>query len=997
MAIKTAKKKTTEKAPRKTPAKSKVKAKAKKVVTKVAITPTVKATPTSTKIDHSKLIIEGLRQNNLKNISLSIPHDKITAVVGPSGSGKSSLAFDTLFAEGRWRFMESLSTYTRLFLERMERPELDSIKNVRPTIAIEQKNPVRTSRSTVGTATELNDHLRILFARIGVPHCPDCGKIIKGQSPASVAKELLKKYNGARAYIGFSSEIKITKTEPVDKIFNDLIVRGYIRIIFNNEVFDISEADAGDGNYPKLKKSTKTIDIIADRLVIDNDSRGRLVESIELAFREGLGSMWVVISGENKMNKILFSRQPRCEDCDINLENLTPLLFSFNHPIGACPECKGFGNILRYDKEKVIPDKDKTLREGAIEPWTKPSHLWWADEMARFAEKNRLSLDKKFSKLSKRELQMVFEGTEDFDGIDGFFNYLETKKYKLHIRVFLSRYKSQFICTKCSGVRLKDSALAVKLGKKNIAEITSMTLTEALAFFKALKLSTPEAKVAKEALTQITLKLEFLCETGLGYLTLMRQTRTLSGGEAQRVTLTNQLAGGLSGVLYVLDEPSIGLHARDIDILIEQIERLKARGNTIILVEHDATMIKAADEVVELGPGSGTLGGRLVYTGGTKEFLKEDKTITAKYLTGTEEIAIPHWRRSGKNGEITLIGANANNLKNIDLKIPLKTLSCITGVSGSGKSTLVMDTLYDELAARFLIKGSKKPPTQGNSQNLKSLNINGKISGVRLINQDPIGKTPRSNPITYIGGFDEIRKLFASLRSAKAAGLMAGDFSFNVPGGRCEKCKGEGVEKLEMYFLPDVYVVCAGCNGKRYKTQVLEVRHKRKNINDILAMTFDEAYGFFYKLPKLTAKLSMIREVGLGYLCLGQSAVTLSGGEAQRLKIAKELGGVYSKNPDSEDGGHLYILDEPTTGLHQNDIKKLLSVLGKLVDSGATVIVVEHNMELIKTADYIIDLGPEGGSAGGEVIATGTPEEVSKNKKSHTGRFLKEILKSGVG
>ena len=913
-----------------------------------------------------ELVIEGLRQNNLKNINLRIPHDKITVVCGPSGSGKSSLAFDTLFAEGRWRFMESLSTYTRLFLERMDRPDLDKIRNIRPSIAIEQKNPVRTSRSTVGTATELNDYLRVLFARAGDVCCPKCDSPVAPSNPGKAAEELLKRYPGEKAFVGFTVPVE---EKPLERTLKELAGKGFVRIKLKNGVFDIT------GGIPAGIKGAKNISVIADRLLLRDKEKSRLVESLEAAFREGSGNAWVEIEGKETMD---FSRLLRCQRCGVDLESPTPLVFSFNHPIGACPECKGFGNILKYDEKKVIRDTDLTLREGAIEPWTKPAYTWWYEELEKHAERHSIDLDKKYSGLSKREKNLLLKGAGNFEGIEDFFEYLETKRYKLHVRVFLSRYKGHFICPACKGTRLKDKALSVKVGGKNIAGVSALTIKEAKQFFEGLKLEPFKKEVAKEALKQISLKLEFLNQIGLGYITLDRLTRTLSGGESQRVSLANQLASALSGVLYILDEPSIGLHPKDIGMLIEQIKKLSARKNTAVVVEHDPSIIKSSDYIVELGPGSGEMGGRLVWSGPTKEFLAAANSLTSQYLTGKKKINVPHWRRKGKGTFLSLKGATGNNLKGIDLKIPLNTLTCVSGVSGSGKSTLVMDTLYNALAPGFGIKRERPLPHA-------SLEGAEHIKGVQLIDQEPIGKTPRSNPITYIGGFDDIRHFFATLPVSRSLNIAAGSFSFNVPGGRCDVCKGEGVEKLEMYFLPDVYISCGGCGGKRYKPRILDIRHNGKNIHDVLNMTFDDASRFFSRLANLARKISVLKDVGLGYLKLGQPATTLSGGEAQRLKIAREL-------TDALPGDCLYILDEPTTGLHPDDIRKLLSVLGKLVDSGNTVIVVEHNLDCLKTADFIIDLGPEGGDEGGRIVTAGTPEKIARTKESHTGRYLKEAL-----
>jgi excinuclease ABC subunit A len=807
----------------------------------------------------------------------------------------------------------------------------------------------------------LNDYLRVLFARVGKTHCPECNAPVKASEPTTAADELLDSYHGEKALVGFI--VEVGKEGPSD-IYDGLLKSGFIRVKAEGKVYDLSHEKPGG--------KPRELGVVTDRLQVKPEARTRLVEALETSLVEGGGEAWVDIKGE----ELKFSKHLRCTRCDVAVEKPSPILFSFNHPVGACAECKGFGNILKYDEDKLVPKKDLTLSEGAIEPWTKPHYRWWQEQLAEYAAAYDLDMEKPFSRLTKRERKLIFEGTEDFDGIDGFFEYLDSKKYKLHIRVFMSRYKGQFTCGSCGGTRLKKSALSVKVGGLDIATLARMTINEAGRFFHTLDLTPHEKVIAKEALKQIALKLEFLNQTGLGYITLDRLTKTLSGGESQRIAIANQLASALSGVLYILDEPSIGLHPRDIDMLIQQIAKLSARGNTVVVVEHDHSLIRSADHIVELGPGAGLNGGRLVYSGAIEEFLDPPRTLTSRYLTGDKGIYIPRWRRKGTRGTLRLTGASGNNLKDVEFKVPLKTLTCVTGVSGSGKSTLVMDTLYRALAPRFGMKSERALP-------YKELKGAERLLGVKVINQEPIGRTPRSNPITYIGGFDEIRRFFASRRTAAGAGLNAGSFSFNVPGGRCEACRGEGVEKLEMYFLPDVYTSCGSCRGKRYKPQVLAIKHRGKNIHDCLNMTFDQASAFFPATPALTKRFSIMKEVGLGYLRLGQPATTLSGGEAQRLKIAREL-----TETDSTD--ILYILDEPTTGLHTDDIKRLLSVLGRLVDSGNTALVIEHNIECIKCADHVIDLGPEGGGEGGTVVAEGTPEELAEIGGSHTGRYLKK-------
>lgn len=913
------------------------------------------------------LIIEGLRQNNLKNLNIRIKHNSITAIVGLSGSGKSSLAFDTLFAEGRWRFMESLSTYTRLFLERMDRPDLDAIRNIRPAIAVEQTNPVRGSRSTVGTTTEINDYLRLLFARIGTLHCPKCGNPVHQTSPALIAANIHSTHFGETVLIGF--DLKTENLTPAEVSAN-LIKKGFMRVLIDGKIVNIAE-EALHETLPAL------LPVIVDRVVIKDENRNRLGQALEVAFKEG--GPWALINNKRKG----FSKDLRCQTCDILLERPTPVSLSFNHPVGACHECKGFGNILHFDIDKIIPDKDLTLAEGAIEPWTKPAYKWWYHELEKHAAKAGIDLDLPFSLLPDKATKAVFEGTPDFDGINGFFAYLETKKYKLHIKVFISRYKGQVKCHACDGTRLTQNAKHVRVGGINITEACVMSINECAAFFDALKLSPYESEVAKEILKQLKVKLDHLVKTGLGYITLDRLTKTLSGGEAQRVQLSRQLAAMLCGVLYILDEPSIGLHPIDVDMLVTQIKKLSELGNTVVIVEHDPTVIKAADNIIELGPGAGDKGGRCVYNGSAKDYFSQSKTITADYLTGRAFIHTPRWRRKGSSAHITLTGATGNNLKSVDIKIPLRSMTCVSGVSGSGKSTLIIDTLYNALSARF--KSKTKSSAQAKALPYKSLDGSGHITGVKLIDQSPIGRTPRSVPLTYIGGFDDIRSIYANLTAAKGANLSPGHFSFNAQGGRCEACKGEGAQMLEMYFLPDVYVKCPSCNGKRFKQNVLNVKYRGKSIYDCLEMTFDEAAYLFQGNDALQKKFTLIRHVGLGYLKLGQSALTLSGGEAQRLKIARELA-------TDETTDMLYILDEPTTGLHMEDTKKLLSTLNRLIDAGNTVVVIEHNIEWLKTADHLIDLGPSGGPDGGRVVAHGTPEHVAKVKESATGRYLKGLL-----
>lgn len=914
------------------------------------------------------LIIEGARQNNLKNISLSIPHNRITVITGVSGSGKSSLAFDTIFAEGQWRYIESLSSYARMFLKKLDRPDVDAIHNIRPAIAIEQKNPVRTSRSTVGTATEVYDYLRLLFAKIGKTCCPRCDVEINSLEPSQVVDTLLREYSGERALVMFP----VTVDKPSEELIRNLLQKGFLRIKVGGEVIEIAPE-------ARLRIKARETQVVLDRLMIRDQDRARLADSIEMAFKEGGGSISVEVIGKGTHQFNLGVRCPRCGD---PFEPPQPLLFSFNHPLGACPACKGFGNILKYDEDLIIPNKNLSLLQGAIEPWTKPACRWWYKQLLSVAEDYGIDVNKPYYELPRKAKKLLFKGTTDFEGIDDFFEYMEGKRYKLHIRVFLSRYRSPFHCTECGGSRLKEKALMVKVGGLNIHQLCEMTIVEASVWFERLFLTEFEKNVAVEVLHQIRMRLGFLMQVGLGYLTLNRLTRTLSGGEAQRINLANQLGSRLAGTIYVLDEPSIGLHARDTGRLINILRELAKAGNTLIVVEHDRAIIESADYIVELGPWGGEKGGDLVFTGGKDEFIKGTDTLTSRYLSGGASIPMPNKRRKGNNRYLILTGAVENNLKGIELKIPLQTLTCITGVSGSGKSTLIHDTLYHALARVFRIEFQRT----GRFDRLYGVEY---LRGVRLIDQEPIGRSPRSNPVTYLKIFDEIRKLYAELPEARAKGYTAGSFSFNVPGGKCEACQGSGHQKLEMYFFEDIYATCEECEGKRYKPEILKITYKGRNISQVLNMTIAEAIEFFDGYPSLQRKLWIPSKVGLGYLRLGQPATTLSGGEAQRLKICAELTGKPVKD-------YLYVFDEPTRGLHFDDIKKLLRVLHELVGAGNTVVVIEHHLDVIKAADYIIDLGPEGGDKGGEIVAQGTPEEVAEIEGSYTGRYLREYLRAKV-
>jgi excinuclease ABC subunit A len=939
------------------------------------------------------LIVEGARQNNLKNISLRIPHNQVTAITGVSGSGKSSLAFDTLFAEGQWRYVESLSTYARMFLDKVNRPDVDRLINVRPAIAIEQKNPIRTARSTVGTTTEIADLLRLLFAKVGHPVCPDCALEARSFDPGSVVEDLFTHCDQARAMILFPVAAPAPKQHQV--FLQSLLLRGYSRVRCGTEILDLHETHG----LPKTRPDH--LHVILDRLVIREDNRPRLVEAIEAAFREGEGLCLVEVIDQGPRT---YSTDFRCQQCGRTFEPIRPVLFSFNHPLGACPECKGFGNILRYDPDLVIPDHGKSLGQGAIEPWSKPSADWWQKQLFLSMKRRGVDLTIPYRELPQHIQQIIWHGDGKLEGVQQFFEYLEGKRYKLHVRVMLSRYRTPVSCPTCKESRLRPDALYVKIAGKNIHELSSLTIEEAAAWIRALALSPYEEQVARDILRQLTTKLGFLLRVGLGYLTLSRQTRTLSGGEAQRAALANQLGAHLVGTLYVLDEPTIGLHPRDTATLAGILRELAVQGNTVVVVEHDRQMMQAADYLVELGPSSGEKGGEVVCAAPRQEFMADRRSITARYLRGEDEISTPRSRRKGNGKFLVIAEACEHNLKNLFARIPLGMLVCVTGVSGSGKSTLVEDTLYRAVARAFRVESLP----MGRFRAIKGIEH---LSGIKFIDQEPIGRTPRSNPITYLKAFDEVRFLFASEREALRQGLTAGHFSFNTTGGRCDRCEGSGVEKLEMYFFEDIYATCEACDGKRFKPNVLAIHYRDKTIHDVLQMTVDEAMGFFSGSPKLTEKLHLLSTIGLGYLRLGQSATTLSGGEAQRLKIAAELtnGGlprqgtvsvprrVNGARHPSEDQGNqsphvLYIMDEPTTGLHVDDIKKLLAMLQKLVNSGNTVVVVEHNLDIIKSADWIIDLGPEGGAAGGQIVAEGRPEQVAKVAASYTGRFLADTL-----
>ncbi len=938
------------------------------------------------------ITIRGARQHNLKGFDLAIPHKRLVVVTGVSGSGKSSLAFDTIYAEGQRRYVESLSTYARQFLDRMDKPDVESIDGIAPAIAIEQKNPVKHSRSTVGTATEIATYLRLLYAKVGHVVCPDCGLEVKADTVRSATDALLADPAGTRVLVAF--EKPRGKKETWAQWAAARVSQGYLRIVLDGEPIDL-----GDPGALERLEGAKTRLVVADRLVIGPEAQGRLAEALEAAFREGLGAATAVILGDAPRLRRFCTRHG-CPKCGRTFEAPAPLLFSFNSPRGACPTCKGFGSTLDYAMDRIVPDRSKSLKLGAIDPWTKPSNDWWQKELPAFCRRAGIDWTKPFGDLTAEEIAKLEAGDKKFPGLDGFFAYLERKKYKMHVRVFMSRYKAAVTCADCGGTRLRSEARTAKVAGKDIAGASTMTVADAQVWCRTLPLSPFEAEVAKDVLRQITSRLDFLAEIGLDYLTLDRQTRTLSGGEAQRINLANQLGAALTGTLYVLDEPSVGLHPRDTQKLVGILRKLADAGNSVLVVEHDREVIEAADHVVELGPKSGEAGGQVVFSGSSAAFRGDQRALTSKYLRGELAVPLPHRRRDVDGSRLLLSGARAHNLKGITVEVPLATFTAVTGVSGSGKSTLVHDTLW--AAVDRLVNGARgkrgaapaegeengdaaEPAAVGAFDRLSGLE---RLRGAVMIDQSPIGRTPRSNPATYIKVWDEIRKVFAGTAEARRLGLTAGHFSFNVPGGRCPTCEGAGYQTIEMHFLADVYVTCEGCNGRRFGETALAARYRGRTIADVLEMTVAEAARFFADQGAIARKLKVLVEVGLGYLRLGQAATTLSGGEAQRLKLARELASADAGETD----GILYVMDEPTTGLHLDDVARLVEVMQALVDRGNTLLVVEHHPDVIKAADWVIDLGPEGGDRGGEVVAAGSPEEVAANPRSHTGRALRPYL-----
>ena len=1012
--------------------------------------------------DAEEIRVRGARVHNLKNVNVAIPHNAITVVTGVSGSGKSSLAFDTLYAEGQRRYIESLSAYARQFLERIEKPDVDEITGIAPAISIRQKNTTRNPRSTVATATEIYDYLRLLYARVGHTFCLRCGEEVRRDTLDEIAERVLALGEGRRFYVLY--ELKIAPSSPpkgsraaghkdeeepaegsseagpaqddssparltsqrlekkellidvvagaaglseaegkprprsaagkhrstrthvsgeaVREALVSLRKRGFNRLYQAGRVFEFSTPeDLLDIDF------AKPVYVLVDRLALSPEVRSRLMDSIEICYREGGGEAileFVPDAPGGEAERLVFNERFDCKKCGASYQEPEPRLFSFNNPYGACPRCQGFGNTIDFDLDRVVPDKSKSLSDGAIEPWTKPKYRPLAMEMRKYARAKGIPVDVPFRNLAAAQRDAILDGDpkEDFPGVKGFFGWLERKKYKLHVRVFLSRYRGYATCPDCHGTRLRAEARAVKVQGRSITEVCQMTVKEARPFFDALTLSAAEAEIADKVLVEIQQRLRFLDEVGLDYLTLDRLTSTLSGGEAQRIQLATSLGSHLVGALYVLDEPSIGLHPRDTNRLIEILKGLRDLGNTLVVVEHDPDTILAADNILDLGPGAGEHGGKLIFAGTREALLADAQSLTGRYLRGDLRINVPQRRRRPQGKFLKIAGARSHNLKGIDVMIPLGTLVAITGVSGSGKSTLVYDVVY---------KGLQAKRTGGNWRECcDRIEGDPALTAVEMVDQSPIGRTPRSNPATYMKAFDPIREVFATTPQAKKRGLGAGHFSFNIPGGRCEACQGDGTVTVEMRFLADVELVCEECRGTRYKGSVLDVRYKDKNIHDVLQMTVREALTFFAAYPKVTTRLRVLDEVGLGYLRLGQSGTTLSGGEAQRLKLAAHL-------TRQENAGILYVFDEPTTGLHFDDIQKLLTAFRKLLDGGASVLIIEHNLDVIKSADWLIDLGPEGGEEGGRVVAAGTPEQVARNSQSHTGKFLARVLNSRNG
>jgi len=976
------------------------------------------------------ILVRGARVHNLKNIDCQIPHNRLTVVTGVSGSGKSSLAFDTIYAEGQRRYIESLSAYARQFLERMEKPDVDEVEGIAPAVAIRQKNSTRNPRSTVATATEIYDYVRLLFARIGVTFCPRCQEAVRKDNVDDIADRVLALDAGRRFRVLFQinpvglgrgalrapeysrnegveppsprgrgrsrssgkliattpnsrrAEPSLTPAAPDESLKPRLFAlrqAGFNRLYQNGRVFEFSapesllEVDFAQPVY-----------ILVDRLAVGTEIRQRLIDSVELCYREGSEAILEFASADAAAvpERLVFNERFECKKCGTVFQEPEPRFFSFNNPYGACPRCQGFGNTIDFDLDLVIPDKNKSLADGAVEPWTKPRYRGFLNDMKRLARACGIPVEVPYYRLSQEQRRWLIDGDGEFEGIRGFFSYLERKKYKLHVRVFLSRYRGYALCPECEGGRLRREALHVRIEGKSITDVSRMSIQEAYRFFNELRLTPFQERVADMVLEEIRSRLRYLYKVGLEYLTLDRLASTLSGGESQRIQLATCLGSNLVGALYVLDEPSIGLHPRDTGRLMEILESLRDLGNTILVVEHDPEMMRRADRILDLGPGAGEHGGRLIYEGDLEGLRADPHSLTGRYLSGELQIPVPAQRRKAGKNWLRVRGARQHNLKSVDVEIPLGLLVCISGVSGSGKSTLVHDVLYNALISR---RGMAAPRAE--YERIEGDNL---LADLVLVDQSPLGRTPRSNPITYIKAYDAVREVFAATPEARKRSYTPGYFSFNIPGGRCETCQGDGTVTVEMQFLADVELVCEECRGRRFKPGILEIRYKGKNIYDVLQMTVKEALGFFASVPRVTNKIRVLDEVGLGYLRLGQSATTLSGGEAQRVRLAAHLAHQTSENS-------LFIFDEPTTGLHFDDINKLLAAFRKLIEAGGSVLIIEHNLDVLKTADWIIDLGPEGGDDGGYVVAAGPPEVLLKNPRSYTGKFLARYLSMNGG
>ena len=931
--------------------------------------------------------IRGARQHNLKGIDLDLPRRQLTVITGPSGSGKSSLALDTLFAEGQRRYVESLSTYAKQFLERMEKPDVDSVEGISPAVAIEQKNPTKSSRSTVGTATEVYDYLRLLWSRVGRTHCPECDRHVRPDTVSEAVDRVLELPEGTRIQVTFPLPRSGQVTHELTVA--NLRAMGFLRLLVDGRSLDISGADAGDVERLGVDiAAARELLVVVDRLKVSGDAPDRLADSFGTCFVEGEGEAIVVVAGDGSEGRLLFTEHFRCPDhAHVTFLDPTPQLFSFNSPYGTCKLCTGFGATLDYDPELVVPNRNRSLGDGAVDPWSKPRYRRARDRLRDFALDSKVSYYSPWEELPETFREAVLYGTGGFTGVIPFLVSKESKRYKQYIRVFLRQYQSPKVCRECGGARIRPEALLVRIGEHTISQVADMPLEEFGPWVHGLELSEMEAQIAETILRELRSRVAFLAEVGLGYLTLSRQTRTLSGGEAQRINLANSLGAALVDTLYVLDEPTIGLHPKDTGALLSLLKKLRAAGNTVVVVEHDSQAILSADHVVELGPASGEQGGQVVYEG-PPERLEAEDTATGRYLSGRSSVALPEKSREVDGRCLTLRGARLHNLRGVDVDIPLGTFTVVTGVSGSGKSTLVHDVLFRAAERELGGETSAKEHLGELVGAYEALEGLGHLDEVVLVDQSPIGRTPRSNPVTYIKAWDEVRKLFAAQHIARERGFGAGHFSFNVAGGRCEHCKGAGRVEIEMVFMADVFVACEDCSGRRYGRDVLDVKVRGKNISQVLDLTVDEAIRFFIRERKLGRKLWQLQQVGLGYLRLGQAATTLSGGEAQRLKVAREFAAAAGKK-----GRKLYILDEPTTGLSGEDVSKLLSVLGRLVDAGNTVLVIEHNLDVIKVADWVIDLGPGAGARGGEVVAMGRPETVASVPESATGRYLADVLR----